>query len=243
MEAVHAVALTEPEEDSFLLLPVFACFLLVVPFPYHRAVWELARFDEMAREKRARIMTFYLRAVQRHLFFAGPEKRLLSKNPSFTPFLGSLLETFPDARVLCCVRDPEDVVPSLLSSLRSGAELFGYDIRMPEIRDRLLEMLAHFSRYALSVLGEVPEDRFRFVPLGELKVDLPGFILSTYEIFGWKPDSRFLGCLREASGRDRQYASRHRYSLEEFGLELRDIRDRFRELDPVLRGGDRVSGS
>ena len=47
LDQVHPVTLDSPEEDYFALLPIFACFLLVVPFPDHPEVWRLSRFDEL----------------------------------------------------------------------------------------------------------------------------------------------------------------------------------------------------
>jgi hypothetical protein len=232
MEAIHEVALSDPEEDYFLLLPVFACFLLVVPYPYHPAVWELARFDALPEKKRRAIMAFYRRALQRHLYVAGPEKQLLSKNPAFTPFLRSILETYPDARILCCVRNPEEAVPSVLSSLRPGAEFLGYEMSEPRIRDGFLEMLAHFSEHAMETLAQVPPNRYAFVPFPFLKTDVRRFVLKeVYGRFGWWAGDAFRAALEEDREKGAAYRSRHRYSLEEFGLDPEEIRARFRRLN------------
>ena len=243
LDLIHEVSLDDPEEDYFLLLPVFACFLLVVPFPYHDGVWALARFDQLTETERARIMGFYRAAVQRHLYVAGPDKRLLSKNPSFTPFLQSLGAEFPDARFLCCVREPTEVVPSLLSSIRTGAEMFGYDPGEPRIRDRFVDMLAFFSEHALSTLDGLPEERQAFVPLRTMKADVKGFVLGVYERFGWKASTGFQERLTEDTHRSKAYKSKHRYTLEEFGLHKPDIRGRFRELNERFGFGESVSES
>ncbi len=231
LEAIHEVSLTDPEEDYFLLLPVFACFLLVVPFPWHDGVWALSRLDEMPREERDRIVAFYRRALQRHLHVVGPDKQLLSKNPAFTPFIESILEAFPDGRIICCVREPEKVVPSVLSSLQSGAELFGYDMAEPRIRDRFVDMLEHFSEHALRTLPKLPSDRYAFSPMGEMKGDVEGFVLGIYERFGWKPAPEFKERLAEEAARGEAYRSKHRYTLEEFDLTADDLRGRFSVLE------------
>lgn len=231
LEVIHEVSLDDPEEDYFLLLPVFACFLLVVPYPYHPGIWELARFDELPDSTRTPIMSFYRAALQRHLYLAGPEKQLLSKNPSFTPFLRSIIEAFPDGKVLCCVRDPLEVVPSLLSSIRTGAGLFGYPVEEPGIRDRFVDMLVFFSRHALTTLDDTAEDRHAFVPLAEMRKDVKRFVLDTYHHFGWDVSPGFADRLDEEAERGKGYKSRHSYSLEEFGLVAQDIRERFAEFN------------
>jgi hypothetical protein len=238
LEVIHEVALDDPEEDYFLLLPVFACFLLVVPFPYHEAIWKLSRFDELPDKERHTIMAFYRSALQRHLYVAGPEKQLLSKNPSFTPFLRSLRETFPDGKVLCCVRDPAEVVPSLLSSIRTGAELFGYEVTESRVKDRFVSMLEFFARHALSTLEGAPEGQHAFVPLKEMRRDVRGFVLDVYDRFGWEPDPDFKEGLEEESIRGKGYKSRHTYTLEEFGLEPEEVRGRFPELNARFGFGE-----
>jgi len=170
---------------------------------------------------------------------AGPDKQLLSKNPSFTPFLRSLQETFPDGRFLCCVREPLQVVPSLLSSIRTGAEIFGYDPSDPKIRDRFVAMLEFFANHALATLEETPEEKHAFVPMNTMKVDVKGFVLGIYEKFGWDPDPGFQKRLAEESTRGRGYKSKHSYSLEEFGLTEDEIRQRFTALNARFGfGGD-----
>ncbi|NNM06858.1 MAG: sulfotransferase [Gemmatimonadetes bacterium] len=231
LDVIHEVSLDDPEEDYFLLLPVFACFLLVVPFPYHEAVWRLSRFDLLPERERGPILAFYKSALQRHLFVAGPGRQLLSKNPSFTPFIRSLRTTFPDGKILCCVREPAEVVPSLLSSVREGAELFGYDVAEPRIRDRFVGMLEFFSKHALSILAEVPEDEHAFVPLNEMRKDVEKFVLGVYERFGWEAEEGFQERLKEDSQRGKDYKSRHSYSLEEFGLAEKEISLRFSDLN------------
>ena len=224
LDIIHEVSLDDPEEDYFLLLPVFACFLLVVPFPYHEAIWRLSQFDQLSKEEREPILAFYESALKRHLFVAGPEKQLLSKNPSFTPLSRSLRATFPDSKVLCCVREPLEVVPSLLSSVRTGADLFGYDVAEPRIRDRFVGMLEFYSRHALSSLAGVPEEEHAFVPLREMRKDVEGFVLGVYERFGWEAERGFRERLKDDSNRGKGYKSKHSYSLEEFGLRPGEVR-------------------
>jgi hypothetical protein len=231
LQVIHEVSLDDPEEDYFLLLPVFACFLLVVPFPFHEDVWRLTRFDDLPMRERGPVLTFYTEALRRHLYVAGPDKQLLSKNPSFTPFLRSLMTTFPDGRIICCVRDPLRVVPSLLSSIQTGADLFGYQVSDPRVRDRFVDMLDHFSHHALSTSDTADPDRFVFAPLPSVRRDVKDFVLSAYRRFGWDPDPEFLDRLAEDSRHGRSHRSRHHYSLQEFGLAEEEIRRRF---DPLI---------
>ena len=230
MDEVHPVSLDAPEEDHLLLLPRFACFLLVIPFPRLGRIWKLTRFDELPAEEREPLLSFYRACIQRHLYAEGDDRRLLSKNPSFTPFLRSLLETFPDARVICCVRDPARVVPSQLSSIRPAALAFGWDPGEPPHRERFLEMLAHYAEHALNVLDDVPHSRAAVLPLEEMKEDTEAAVLELYARFGWSAGAEFRRRLVEARERSRSHSSGHRYFLEDFNLTADGVRQRFRGL-------------
>lgn len=227
MDEVHPVRLEDPEEDYLLLLPVFACFLLVVPFPYYEPVWQLARFDELPRRKRTALVAFYRSCLQRHLYATGEGRAVLSKNPSFTPMLGSLVEAFPDARFVVCVRDPREAVPSQLSSLRSGARLFGWDVSEPRIRDRFVEMLSGHLEHALAQRRQMPDNRCVFVELPNLSGDVPGTVLGIYERFGWTPSPGFRDALERWGARSDAHRSRHRYDLEQFDLTEETVMRRF----------------
>lgn len=227
MEDVHPVDLTDPEEDYFFLLPAFACFLLVVPFPRHPAVWDLTRFDELPAPERSRLVAFYRSCIQRHLFVVGQDRRILSKNPSFTPMVESLARAFPDARLVCSLRDPREAVPSLLSSLEDGSRMFGWDVRAPDTRDRLVDMLGHFAAHAVDTLSSLPEERHGFVPLPVLARDVESTILELYRRFGWSPEPAFVAHLKVETRRARAFESEHLYALEDFGLREDEVVDRF----------------
>ena len=126
LDEIHPVRMDDPEEDFLALLPPLACFLIVVPLPRARWLWRLARFDrDVGPAERRALLSYYRRAIQRHLYVFGDDKTFLSKNASFAGMTQSLLDEFPDARIIATVRDPLKVVPSQLSSLRPALELCG----------------------------------------------------------------------------------------------------------------------
>ncbi|MDX1674162.1 MAG: sulfotransferase [Longimicrobiales bacterium] len=229
LDDVHPVTLDAPEEDYFALLPAFACFLLVLPFPGHPAVWELARFDELPEATRRRVMAFYRSILQRHVFVHG-QRTVLSKNPSFSPMIRSLRQEFPDARFVFCVRDPLEAVPSLISSLRGGAAFFGWDPTAAEHTDRFLEMLRYYTEHALDTLPGWPAEVRAFVPMAELTEDVRRGVVALYERFGWTPTAGFRAALAEEHERSRRYTSGHRYALEEVGLTAGEIRARLHRM-------------
>lgn len=227
MEEVHPVSLAEPEEDYLLLLPAFASFILVLAFPDHPAIWRLTRLDRESPEEADALAAFYRECVQRHLYVAGPEKQLLSKNPQFTPLVQALGRAFPDARFVACLRDPLKVVPSQLSSLEAGARFFGWRVGDPPYRDRLVEMLADYGEHLSRVLAQFPREQQACTVLSRMARDIPGTLEALYHRFGWVPSPRFRAALQEEGERGRRHASGHRYTLEEYGLTQEETARRF----------------
>lgn len=145
MDAIHHLDWNEPEEDFLLFWQLQACFLLFMLCPRSAHYWNLGAFDKtLPAWYRASVMSFYQRCIQKHLYCEGEGKRYLSKNPSFTSLTGSLLEQFPDARIIACYRNPSAAIPSQLSSLQPALQLLGYRDFPAAIKAQLLETLAHY---------------------------------------------------------------------------------------------------
>jgi len=230
MDEVHPVRFDQPEEDYLLLWPMFACFLLVVPFPRSDRVWALTRVDDWPEAARRSITLGYRRMVQRHLHESPEDLRLLSKNPSFTPLVESLLREFPDGRVIGCVRDPRKVVPSLLSSLEDGARICGWSPAHPAYRDRFVTMLEDFSGRLLAFEGRYAEDTYQALVLREVRADLRGSVTAVYDRFGWFPDPDFVAALERRAANVRTHSSRHSYHLADYGLDEALVASRFAHL-------------
>jgi len=229
MEDIHPLRLDAPEEDYLLLAPIFACFLLVLPFPRSERVWSLTRIDDWPEPRRRAVVAVYRAMVQRHLYQAPGGVRLLSKNPMFTPLVRTLAEAFPDARVIGCVRHPVEVVPSLLSSLSDGARIFGWDPADPAYRDRFLTMLHDFGERMLSHEADATI-RFEFLRLEDARRDLPTSVESIYSSFGWSVDPDFRAALIARAAASRSHSSGHRYHVGDFGLDARTVESRFETL-------------
>jgi len=228
LDNIHGISLRDPEEDFLVLVPIFACFLLILPFPFPEELWHLAYFDELTpNADKQRIMTFYKRCVQRHLYVHGTEKRFLSKNVSFSPAVDALNDTFPDCRIICNMRSPFYVIPSCLSSMTLAAAMFDNDTQGTVFRDQLLDMLRCWYKHLTSRLPCWPRNRYVFVTLDELSDNPQGVVRRLYDHFGYTMSSSFNDCLQAEHERQRGYTSNHRYSLEQFGLTADEVFEDF----------------
>lgn len=227
LEAVHKVTLAEPEEDYLVLLPVFASFILVVGAPHAESVWRMGYFDQaLAPAERRQLMQFYRRCLQKHLYVHGTERTLLSKNASFAPLVGSLLETFADARIICTMRDPLAVVPSQLSAVRSG--LWGMDAgAIAEFDQRMINVLRFHYRNLFTVLARRPPWQRVIVSMHRIKGNLVESVCGIYRRLEISMDEDFLTHLNNEAPQVRRHRSNHHYALGNLGLTETAIRRQF----------------
>jgi len=218
MDDIHATSLAKPEEDYLFLLPAFAAFILILVFPGHPRLWAVARLDTLDDDLRLGLMEFYRGCLQRHLYLVGTDRRILSKNPSFSSSVETLAQVFPDARFVACTRDPREAVASQLSSLEEGAAFFGWAVSDPVPRDRIVDTLVHYGDHLASVLPRLEEGRWAWCPLSRLGPELVSEVTRIYGRLGWEPDAAFQNALAEAGDRSRRYRSDHSHGLEEYGL-------------------------
>ncbi|MGD8175283.1 sulfotransferase [Marinimicrobium sp. ARAG 43.8] len=217
MDAVHHLGWREPEEDFLLLLYRGGCFLPALLRPDADRYWELAFLDDAVEpERRQVLMQFYRRCVQRHLYYHGTHRRLLSKNPSWTGWVTTLSDTFPDARFIACVRRPGEAVPSQLSALRPALHSLGRQRFEGALQERLLMVLHSYYRQVAvwRHTQQQPGSRVRVLPLPQL---------ARLGESGWKRLYAFceqpLPSVTNNGPRERRDAvPGHRYRLEDFNL-------------------------
>jgi len=230
MDDVHPFALDAPEEDFLALMPAMQCFILVVAFPRAGWLWRTARLDESADSReRETIMRFYKACVQKHMYVFGRDKRFVSKNASFSGMAESLLETFPDARIVTTTRDPKKTVPSQLSSIEPGLGAVGFRRVPVEFRDRLIDQLLFYYLHLQQLARRLPE-RIVVIDNAALRDNLEQVVAAAFGTLGLEMSSQFSAVLARAGSRSRGFASGHEYTLEEYGLSEQMIEQRFAEV-------------
>ncbi len=229
LNEVHAVALDSPEEDYLALLPAVGCFVLVVLGPDAAAVWRLGRFDaDLGENERQRLMAFYRSVVQRHLYFHGPTRRFLAKNASFAPAAASLLEAFPDARVMACLREPSGAVASQLDALDPAIASIHGRYRREVLRERIIATFAFHYRHLLETLGRQASDRAILIPSGALRADMRATIMRAYRDLGLALTPTFAAHLAALPARAGAGGASH--DLERFGTTAEAVAARFEDV-------------
>lgn len=231
LDDIHRISLADPEEDYFVLAPIYACFLLILPFPFFDELGYLAFFDDEAGEAdKKRIMTFYRACLRRHLYVHGADKIFLSKNVSFGPMVATLSRYFPDSRLIGTVRDPLSAVPSHISSMMEGAALFDNDVQGDTFRDQLIAVQRYAYTHLADILPGLPEERRIIVRMEDLKNGLEAQIKEIYDRFGYRMGTDFAAYLRQEGRRQKRYKSGHYYNPADYGLSDNDIAERFHDV-------------
>ena len=228
MRKIHYMSLFKPDEDELVLVHFFATALLLFAFPFPEELWALLRFDTaVAPPLKRRIMAQYKACVQRHLYVHGSHKHFLSKNPTFSPKIDALGETFPDARIICNVRNPYEAAPSLLSLLSFFLSAFGGREQKQRMRELSIQEVQHLYRHPIDRLSQWPSDRYAFVKYHDLAPDPRGVVRGLYERLGLKMNDDFDRHLCEEQQRALTYKSPHTYSLAQYELSPGRILEEF----------------
>jgi len=236
---MHEVSFQEPEEDDYLLLHIWSALttglssgLLSEAIPY-------TYFDTaMTENDRKRIMGFYRQCLRRHMFYDTAahrsSRKYLAKNPAFSPKVATAREFFPDARFICLVRNPLEMVPSFVSMMRFSWNVLGIPGRDRALADYILEMARHWYTYPLEQLDAAPKGTAAIVTYDELIRDPDKTVQRIYKELNLDLGPDFADVLKTETETSRSYKSRHHYDLRSLGLsrakileEFKDIFDRF----------------
>ncbi len=234
--AVHEVSMTQPEEDDYLGLHIWSVFVAGLSSGVLEEAEPFAFFDQrIAPARRERIMAFYHRCIQRHLYAnSAQSKQYLAKNPALSPKLRSLLELYPDAKIIHMVRNPLETVPSFVSMMSWAWTTIDTPTERSRLRDLALKMAAHWYRYPLEILERRPDSSYAIVKYEDLVADPAQTVRDIYRRLELPISSGFEKTLAAEKARAKSFSSRHQYDLAELGLsqdqivgEFADIFERF----------------
>jgi hypothetical protein len=195
------------------------------------SMYQVYSYRQWHDEQDKRSAYEFHRKVLQHLQWRCPGAHWVLKAPSHLLALESLLQVYPDAGIIVTHRDPLKV----LSSCASFTEVLreGFTDRLDkqalglEIRQRWEEgaHLAIESRRRGGYLAE----RFVDVRYQDLVRDPMAVVQRIYRHFDMElTDAAQLSMDRFLTANPQNKNGRHRYSLEEFGLQPEEERRRFR---------------
>jgi hypothetical protein len=155
------------------------------------------------------------------------------KAPAHLFGLESLLEVYPDARLLFTRRDPAEALPSLANLTRLLRGAFSDSCDPAAIGREVAESWRQALKRTRDFLASMPdlEDRSVVIDYEALNDDPLNAIRRVYEHFGVELRAGVMERMQEYLQRHpKNRFGRHRYSLEQFSLDAGTIARQFEHL-------------
>jgi len=229
---MHKTKFWKAEEDDWLFLHIWSSLKAWMLSGILKEAKTYVYFDKlMPGEDKDRILKFYKKCLQRHLFFHRTKsKHYLAKNPNFTPMIDSLRHHFPDAKIIYLVRNPLRVIPSYVSMLQGQAEVLDDPIALKTISSYVIDMAKHWYTYPLQMLDQMPKSDYEIIKLEDLSQNVKDTVEKIYQKFDLKLTKKFEKRLVKVTKESRRHKSKHNYSLKELGLTKKKIISEFQEV-------------
>jgi len=228
---LHKLRLDQPEEDDALFLYAFASEAIFLLYPFVDELWQAGFPDALPPEDRRKLMGYYRSCLQRHLFANGPTKTLLSKSTQSSGTVESLLQEFPDAKFITIVRHPYKSVASHVSLFVPVWQTHSPDItRDGPVAQSYGRLAVEWFKHLHNFRTAVDPKRYYCIDYRELVEDPGGEIAKLYGHFGWEISNEYREQLAAATQRQRNFESKHHYTLSEFGLSEQWIQTELKEI-------------
>jgi omega-hydroxy-beta-dihydromenaquinone-9 sulfotransferase len=220
---IHRISFFQPEEDENILLHIWDSLWVSFLFPFMDEFPNYQHFDEaLTPERKRRIMAFYKSMLQRHMY-ATRKKYFVAKNPAFSPKIETLLEFFPEARIIYLARNPLDMLPSSISWINYARRVFTEPKEKYLYLDEIVDFTQHWYRYPLQFLDSHPSPRFLILNYDDLIQRPEQVIRAFYEQFGYPDKPGLDDIVDQAVKETLSFNSEHIYSYEEMGFTREQI--------------------
>jgi omega-hydroxy-beta-dihydromenaquinone-9 sulfotransferase len=228
---MHKMRFNKPEEDDGFFVYTFVTEAIFLLFLHVEELWEAGFQDALPLAKRHKVMAFYRSCLQRRLYASGPGKTILTKATQSSGAVESLLEAFPDGRFITIIRHPYQSIPSHVSVFwpvwQSHSPELKKDGPVSQAYARLaVEWFAHLYQFR----RKVNPQQYYCIDYRDLTRDPKLAIEKLYAHFGWSMSDTSREKLAAATRQQREFKSRHEYTLEEFGLSKAWIQDKLGEV-------------
>jgi omega-hydroxy-beta-dihydromenaquinone-9 sulfotransferase len=227
---IHRISFFQPEEDENILFHIWDSLWVSFLFPFMDEFPNYQHFDEaLPAEHKRRIMAFYKSMLQRHLYATG-KKYFVAKNPAFSPKIETLMEVFPDARIIYLARNPLDMLPSTVSWINYARRAFTDPPDKWLYLDEIVDLTQHWYSHPLKYLDAHPSPRHLIMNYEDL-IQRPEQVLrGFYEQFGYPDRPGLDAIVDEAVKETLAFSSDHVYSYEEMGFTREQIIDLYSDI-------------
>jgi hypothetical protein len=227
---IHPISFFQPEEDENIHLHIWDGYFVTFLFPFMDEMPNYQHFDEaLSPAHKKRIMTFYKSMLQRHMYATG-KKYFVAKNPAFSAKIETLVEFFPDARIIYLARNPLDMLPSTISWINYARRQFTDPGHGYFYIEEILDMTQHWYRHPLNYLDAHPSPRNLILNYDDLIQRPESVIRGFYEQFGYPDQPGLPVIIDQAVKETLTFKSDHSYSLERMGFTREQIVEIYKDI-------------
>lgn len=222
--ARHPLEAREPDEELHLMEGSFDCMLS----------WVFSRVPSFRDHVDAcdpRPMYRWLHAMLQYLQWqdgGGRGRPWIMKSPVHIGALPLLLDTFPDATIVHCHRDPRKIIPSFASLITEARRISSDVVDPVEVgRDMLDYWALQLDRY-LPARADLPANRILDVQFDEIRENVLGVIRRVCGEAGHPFTAEAMAaCKAYDERRPEHHFGTYEYRPEDHGLDLEEIDRRF----------------
>lgn len=215
---MHDMSLWNSEEDQFVMRGAFVTQQWSLDIPMMDVI-DIFHVDQMSVEKRRRWLHHYRECIKRQLALRGGDKVHLSKNPVMCGWVQSLIDTFPDARIVVLMRDPGDCIPSVLKLVEASWKGKGWRVEDYARSQAILTDVSFESfTHPAQVLSENLNTPAAVIDYRELTTEPRATIKKAYAELGLTVSPTFDAYLAQQEAREKAHKTHFEYSADEFGL-------------------------
>jgi len=231
-ENIHPMGFNQSEEDEGTFIFTLITSGIFLLCPYMDEISYVRFPDTMPEKDRKALAAYYKSSLQRFMYAMGTDKIFLSKNVMSTGRLDTIIETFPDARIVYVVRSPYEAVPSFISMFSAAWKAHSPEIPEDSPYHRAWGYLAmDYYTYFHEHIRQLPEQQWYTLKYEDLVHAPKAEMIKIYNHFGMPVSGTFEERLNKASGRAKKYKSGHSYSLEQYGMTREEV---LAQLEPVF---------
>ena len=231
-EEIHPMGFNKSEEDEGTFIFTLITSGIFLLCPYMDEI-DYVKFPDLlsVKEKKA-LSDYYKSSIQRFMYALGKDKIFLSKNVMSTGRMKTILDIFPDARIIYIVRSPYKAVPSFISMFSAAWKSHSPEIPETSPYHRAWgELAINYYLYFHEQIKVVPKQQWVTLKYEDLVADPYKEMRAIYKHFGMKIDEHFDERLKKTSNRSKTYKSTHSYSLEQYGMTKEEVLEK---LEPIF---------
>jgi hypothetical protein len=221
-KSIHELMLEGPEECIHLFGNSFTSWIFPVEYNSDRYTSWFTDVSHILpyQEFKAQLQLLQLQSP------CAPDRWLL-KSPHHLWGIEALLKVFPDAMIVQTHRDPAKVVPSCCSLAQTTRGIASSSLDPAIIGRQMIDQLAVGLERTRALRPHIPQDQIIDVHFQDIVADPMGVAALIHDTFGLDFGAAEAGIASRLAAEVQGRHGDHDYTLEQFGLTLADIEDKF----------------